>query len=58
MRTSPGWKAGRAKSGISGQLLNQLAQMDGFLLVVRGFESDLVPHPAEVVDPARDVIPC
>jgi GTP-binding protein YchF len=42
-------------SSISGQLLNQLAQMDGFLHVVRCFESELVPHPVGSVDPARDV---
>jgi len=29
--------------------------MDGFLHVVRCFESDLVPHPAGSVDPQRDV---
>jgi GTP-binding protein YchF len=50
-----GLEGGAARSGISGQLLNQLAQMDGFLNVVRCFESDLVPHPAGSVDPARDV---
>jgi GTP-binding protein YchF len=50
-----GLEGGAAKSGISGQLLNQLAQMDGFLHVVRCFESELVPHPAGSVDPARDV---
>ncbi len=50
-----GLEGGVAKSGISGQLLNQLAQMDAFLHVVRCFESDLVPHPAGSVDPARDV---
>jgi GTP-binding protein YchF len=50
-----GLEGGAARSGISGQLLNQLAQMDGFLHVVRCFESDLVPHPAGSVDPARDV---
>jgi hypothetical protein len=50
-----GLEGGAAKSGISGQLLNQLAQMDGFLHVVRCFESELVPHPAGLVDPARDV---
>jgi len=49
-----GLEGGAAKSGISGQLLNQLAQMDAFLHVVRCFESDLVPHPAGSVDPARD----
>jgi len=49
-----GLEGGAAKSGISGQLLNQLAQMDAFLHIVRCFESDLVPHPAGSVDPARD----
>src|SRR5512139_2385472 len=49
-----GLEAGAAKSGISGQLLNQLAQMDAFLHVVRCFENDNVPHPAGNVDPARD----
>ena len=50
-----GLEAGSAKSGISGQLLNQLAQMDGFILVVRSFENDLVMHPNGSVDPKRDV---
>jgi hypothetical protein len=49
-----GLDTGAAKSGISGQLLNQLAQMDGFILVVRGFADDNVPHPAGTVDPLRD----
>ena len=43
------------KSGISGQLLNQLAQMDGFVQVVRSFEDPNVPHPAGSVDPNRDI---
>ena len=43
------------KSGISGTLLNQLSQMDGFIHVVRCFEDDNVPHPAGSVDAARDV---
>lgn len=43
-----------ASGSISGQLLNQLAQMDGFLHVARCFESDLIPHSAGSVDPARD----
>jgi ribosome-binding ATPase len=43
------------KSGISGNLLNQLSQMDGFIHIVRCFESDLVPHPAGSLDPQRDV---
>ncbi len=50
-----GASGGAAKSGISGQLLNQLTQMDGFLLVVRGFADENVPHPAGSVDPGRDV---
>ena len=50
-----GLEAGSAKSGISGQLLNQLAQMDGFILVVRAFESDMVMHPSGSVDAKRDV---
>jgi hypothetical protein len=50
-----GLEAGSAKSGISGQLLNQLAQMDGFILVSRAFESDLVMHPGGSVDPERDI---
>jgi len=50
-----GLEAGSAKSGISGQLLNQLAQMDGFLLVVRAFENDSVMHPSGSVDAKRDV---
>jgi ribosome-binding ATPase len=43
------------KSGISGVLLNQLTQMDGFILVVRCFEDDNVPHPQSSLDAARDV---
>lgn len=50
-----GLETGAAKSGISGQLLNQLAQMDGFLLVARGFENDNVPHPSGNVNAVRDV---
>jgi len=50
-----GLETGAAKTGISGQLLNQLAQMDGFILVVRAFTDDNVPHPAGSVDPKRDV---
>ena len=50
-----GLEAGSAKSGISGQLLNQLSQMDGFILVVRAFESGVVMHPSGSVDAKRDV---
>lgn len=43
------------KTGISGTLLNQLTQMDGFIHVVRCFEDENVPHPAGSVDPRRDL---
>lgn len=44
------------KSGISGALLNQLSQMDGFVHVVRAFENEMVPHPAGSLDPQRDLL--
>ena len=50
-----GLESGTAKSGISGQLLNQLNQMDALILVVRCFESDLVMHPQGSINPLRDV---
>jgi len=50
-----GLEGDSAKSGISGQLLNQLNQMDALILVVRAFESDLVMHPNGSVNPLRDV---
>jgi ribosome-binding ATPase len=43
------------KTGISGVLLNQLTQMDGFIHVVRCFEDDNVPHTAGSIDPKRDI---
>jgi GTP-binding protein YchF len=43
------------QSNISGQLLTQLSQMDGFVHVVRCFESAVVPHPFGSVDPLRDL---
>ena len=50
-----GLEGDSAKSGISGQLLNQLNQMDALILVVRACESDLVMHPNGSVNPLRDV---
>jgi ribosome-binding ATPase len=50
-----GLESGAAKSGISGQLLNQLAQMDGFIHVVRCFADENVPHPSGSLNPQRDV---
>ena len=49
-----GLEAGSAKSGISGQLLNQLNQMEGLILVVRGFTDENVMHPNGSIDPMRD----
>jgi GTP-binding protein YchF len=43
------------KSGISGSLLNQLTQMDGFIHVLRCFEDDNVPHQEGSVDALRDL---
>ena len=53
-----GLESGAAKSGISGQLLNQLTQMDGFILVTRGFEDDSVLHTMGGIDPARMPTSC
>jgi hypothetical protein len=50
-----GLDSGVARSGISGQLLNQLSQMDGLIHVVRCFEDGNVPHPSGSVNPARDI---
>ena len=50
-----GLESGAAKSGISGTLLNQLTQMDGFLHVLRCFDDENVPHPSGSVDPERDL---
>jgi GTP-binding protein YchF len=50
-----GLEGSAAKTGISGQLLNQLTQMDGFVHVVRVFEDPNVAHPAGSLDPRRDI---
>jgi GTP-binding protein YchF len=48
---------GSASKGgnISGALLNQLAQMDGLIHVVRVFEDENVPHVNETINPLRDI---
>lgn len=46
---------GSGQGSISGQLLNQIAQMDGLIHVVRCFEDDSVPHAAGGVNPSRDI---
>ncbi len=50
-----GLEGSAQKTGISGTLLNQLTQMDGFIQVVRCFEDESVPHPSGSIDPARDI---
>jgi GTP-binding protein YchF len=50
-----GLEAEGDKAGFSGPLLNQLATMDGYLHVVRVFDSPMVPHPSGSVDAARDL---
>ena len=50
-----GLEAGSAKTGISGQLLNQLAQMDGYIHVARVFDNELAPHASGSVNAQRDV---
>ncbi len=44
-----------SQSAVSGQLLNLLTQMDGFLHVVRCFDDANVPHPSGSVNPQRDI---
>jgi len=46
---------GSASGDISGQLLSQLSQMDGFIHVVRCFEDPNVPHAMQSIDPQRDI---
>jgi GTP-binding protein YchF len=50
-----GLQADIGREGLPGALVNELEQMDGFLHVVRAFDSPAVPHPAGSVDPARDL---
>jgi hypothetical protein len=51
-----GLKKGASEGGgMSGELLNHLSGLDGFVHVVRAFENDLYPHPDGRVDPARDL---
>ncbi len=51
-----GLKKGASQgAGLSSELLNHLSGLDGFVHVVRAFESDLAPHPEGSVDAARDL---
>ena len=50
-----GLDKGISDGGLKGQFRNELSQVDGFLHVIRDFESDAVPHPYIDVDPQRDL---
>jgi hypothetical protein len=50
-----GLDSGSAKTGFAGPLLNQLAQMEGLIHVVRCFVDDNVPLPSGRLGPARDI---
>jgi GTP-binding protein YchF len=43
------------EGGLSGPLLNAVAQNDAFLQVVRAFEDESVAHPGGAIDPAEDL---
>ena len=46
---------GIAEKGMSGALLNHLAQADALIHVVRAFDDTDLPHPDGSVDPVRDI---
>ncbi|MCU0511864.1 MAG: YchF family ATPase [Anaerolineae bacterium] len=50
-----GLDKGIGEGGLGGQFRNELAQVDGFVHVVRAFRSDTVPHPYETINPQRDL---
>ena len=50
-----GLDKGIGEGGLKGQFRQELAQVDGFVHVVRVFADDTVPHPYGNIDPQRDV---
>lgn len=50
-----GLEGSERKANISGPLLTQLAQMDGFVHVVRCFENATVPYPSGILNPLQDL---
>ena len=50
-----GMAKGIAEKGMTGQLLNNLAQADALLHVVRAFENPNVPHSEGSINPLRDI---
>ncbi|MEQ8674094.1 MAG: redox-regulated ATPase YchF [Aggregatilineales bacterium] len=50
-----GLDKGISDGGLKGQFRQELAQVDGFVHVVRAFDDAAVPHPYIDVDPQRDL---
>lgn len=50
-----GLDKGIGQGGMAGPLRNELSQVDGFVHVIRAFESSTVPHPYQTVNPQRDL---
>jgi GTP-binding protein YchF len=50
-----GLDSGMGEGGLSGQLRNEMQQVDGFVHIIRVFENDEVPHPQDSIDPQRDM---
>jgi hypothetical protein len=50
-----GLDKGISEGGLKGQFRNELGQVDGFLHILRAFESTVVPHPHGTIDPQRDL---
>ena len=50
-----GLEEGIGEGGLAGQFRSELAQVDGFLHVLRNFEDTRVPHPYGDINPARDL---
>jgi ribosome-binding ATPase len=50
-----GLDKGIGEGALAGQFRNELAQVDGFVHVIRSFEDDKVPHPHNEINPANDL---
>lgn len=50
-----GLDKGIGDGALAGQFRNELAQVDGFLHVVRAFDNDMVPHPHNEINPSNDL---
>ncbi len=50
-----GLEKGVGEGGLKGEFRNTLAQLDGFVHVVRAFKDENVPLPYDTIDPQRDV---